>query len=176
MEGYLGEIRMFSGSFAPEGWLPCDGRLVPRQGNQDLFAVLGQTFGGNGESFALPDLRGRSPIMPGMTNTGSKYHTLGEEGGEQEVQLTYPQMPAHSHEPMASNLPGNTPTPEGNFRAVYMPENNERVSLYRSPIATNIVAQATTSQVGKGQAHDNMQPYLCVNFIICVAGTYLPPP
>jgi microcystin-dependent protein len=163
---YLGEIRMFAGNFAPAGWMFCEGQLLPISGNQALYALLGNRYGGDRVStFALPDLRGRVPLHQGNGLL------LAELGGTEEVTLNWSQVPAHTHALSASGYLGNVASPENNV-------------LSRSPIApvyheggalVNLAAQAIISPGGGGQPHANFQPYLCINFIISLAG-YVPEP
>src|SRR5215210_2969743 len=113
---YIGEIRMFGGSFAPAGWAFCSGQLIPISENDTLFTLLGTTYGGDGQStFALPNLQSRVPMHQG-TNAGQTF-TLGEMGGVESVTLTTQQMPVHTHALLASDTISNTQTPSGNVAA-----------------------------------------------------------
>ena len=163
-EPFLSELRIMSFVFAPKGWALCNGQFLPINQNQALFALLGTTFGGNGQTtFALPDLRGRTPI-----HTGNG-HTLGEKGGEQAHTLTGNEMPAHSHAVNASQaFTGGTDTPANNFLGG---GNN----VYHSPAGLTTLSPATVTNVGGSQAHLNMQPFLTVSFCIALQGIFPSP-
>jgi microcystin-dependent protein len=153
-------------NFAPRGWAFCDGQILPINQNQSLYSLLGTTYGGDGRtSFALPDLRGRTPIHVGSSN--GTIHNLGQKSGEEGVVLSTSQIPAHTHTAQASSDPGNTPIPTGNVLADTAP--NE---LYHD--ATSLVAlrAGTIANAGANQAHNNMQPYLVLNFCIALQGLF----
>lgn len=159
-EPFLSEIRMMSFSFAPKGWAKCDGQSLPINQNQALFALLGTTYGGNGQTdFALPNLRGRTPIHKGGG------HTLGQSAGASNHTLSISEMPEHSHSLVASEDPGQTPLSPGNMLAA---TNN----VYGE--ATDLVAlnPAMVGNVGGSQAHQNMQPFLTLNFCIALQGIF----
>lgn len=159
---YVGEIRIFAGNFAPAGWHFCDGSLLPISENETLFNLIGTTYGGDGlNTFAVPDLRGRLPI-----HISSSY-TLGASGGVEEVTLLPAQLPGHTHALRGSTGNGSQASPQGNYIAsstVARPFANE------TPDA-NLAATASGS-VGGGQPHSNIQPFLCVNFIISLFGIF----
>ena len=167
-EPFLSEMRMFSFNFAPKGWALCNGQFLPINQNQALFALLGTTFGGNGQTtFALPNLQGRTPIHVGSG------HTLGEAGGGTAVTLSIAQMPEHVHLATASSADGNVPVPfannQGNLLAaepnqVYGPANN-----------LTALSAGTVTNVGGSQAHTNMQPYLTINYCIALQGIFPSP-
>src|SRR5215212_4900401 len=162
---YVGEIRMFAGNFAPAGWMFCEGQLLPISENEILFQLIGTTYGGDGQStFALPDLRGRLPIHQGNG------FILAEVGGAEEITLTVPQTPAHSHPMRASNDQANAVTPAGNVGAVPL----NALSYYATPpfVALSPLAVAP---VGGSQPHTNFQPYLCIDFIISLFGIFPSP-
>ena len=165
---YIGEIRMFGGSFAPAGWAFCNGQLLPISENDALFTLIGTTYGGDGqETFALPDLQGRVPIHSGQGPGISQSYQLGEEGGVESVTLTTNQIPTHNHPLLASSDPGNKLGAENNVLSrapavAYTTENDLFEAL--SP-------QAVTPQ-GGSQPHENMQPFLCVSFIISLFGIF----
>lgn len=162
---YVGEIRMFAGNFAPAGWAFCDGQLLPISENDTLFQLLGTTYGGDGEStFALPDLRGRLPIHQGNG------FVLAETGGVEEVTLTVSQIPAHSHALLASTATGNQINPEGQVLAASF-----NVTPYINDAPSGNLAAAAISAAGGSQPHTNMQPYLCVSFIISLFGIFPSP-
>jgi len=158
---YVGEVRMFAGSFAPSGWMFCSGQLLPISQNETLFQLIGTTYGGDGQSpFALPDLRGRVPL-----HSGNGF-TLGETGGAEEVILTVNQISSHTHPWLASEAPASALTPAGNMPA----EASKR--FYVTPTATTPMAPQSVSPVGGSQPHTNFQPYLCVSFIISLFGIF----
>ena len=165
---YVGEIRMFAGNFAPAGWMFCEGQLLPISENEVLFQLIGTTYGGDGEStFALPDLRGRVPIHQGNG------FILAETGGVETVTLTVQQVPSHSHpllvsqNPATSNLPGSSVVPAVTAAATITPYGTDNPTTALSPNAI--------SPVGGSQPHDNMQPFLCVDFIISLFGIFPSP-
>ena len=162
---YVGEIRMFGGNFAPAGWLFCEGQLLPISENETLFQLIGTTYGGDGQStFALPDLRGRLPVHQGNGLT------LAETGGAEEITLTVQQMPAHGHPLMASSGPGNSNTP-----ILCLPAESPTISLYIEDTTNTNLSPAAVSTTGGSQPHSNVQPYLCVNFIISLFGIFPSP-
>ncbi len=161
-EPFLGEIRIVSFSFAPRGWALCNGQLLPINQNQALFALLGTTFGGDGRvNFALPDLRGRTPI-----HVGSGF-ILGQRAGEEAHTLNQGEMPAHTHIVRASNLPANVRTPNGNVWASPNGGTNYSNSAPNTTMQANLV-----STIGGSQPHNNMQPFLVLNFIIALQGIF----
>lgn len=164
-EPFLSEIRLMSFVFAPKGWALCNGQLLPINQNQGLFSLLGTTFGGDGRvNFALPDLRGRTPIHVGNG------HTLGERGGEQAHTLSIAEIPTHTHMLTVSNDNATTSAPNA---SVMMAQAS--VDMYRSP--TNLVALGAGSiaNVGGSQAHLNMQPFLTLSFCIALQGIFPSP-
>ena len=164
-EPFLSEIRLMSFVFAPKGWALCNGQLLPINQNQGLFSLLGTTFGGDGRvNFALPDLRGRTPIHVGNG------HTLGERGGEQAHTLSISEIPTHTHTLTVSNDNATTSAPNA---SVLMAQAS--VDMYRSP--TNLVALGAGSiaNVGGSQAHLNMQPFLTLSFCIALQGIFPSP-
>ena len=164
---YVGEIRMFAGNFAPAGWMFCEGQLLPISENETLFQLIGTTYGGDGQStFALPDLRGRLPLHQGNA------FILAETGGAETVTLTIAQMPAHTHAMLASN---NTATGLNAGNNVVSSSTGATISPYGSDAPrTNLLAQSVTA-VGGNQPHQNLQPYLCVDFIISLFGIFPSP-
>ena len=171
---YVGEIRLFGGNFAPQGWAMCDGQLQSIAENDTLYNLIGTTYGGDGiNTFGLPDLRGRVPSHWGTKN-GMTY-VLGQPGGTESVTLTPQQLPQHTHPMYAAATNGslNVPTaasmlsnqgPTGTGINAYIPYSaaNEQIAL----------SAASTTPVGGNQPHDNMQPYLGVNFIIALYGIF----
>ncbi len=165
---YIGEIRIFAGSYAPLDWAFCEGQLLPIARNPKLFAVLGTTYGGDGRTnFALPDLRAATPLQAGQGPNLSN-RPLGVGGGQAQVWLTAPQTPVHTHQVNASNTNGST---DGPLNAVWAVSEFQRIQqpLYRDT-GPNAMSQVATSIVGGSNGHDNMMPYLPVNFIIALQG------
>jgi microcystin-dependent protein len=161
-EPFLSEIRIMSFSFPPKGWALCDGQLLPINQNQALFSLLGTTFGGDGRvNFALPDLRGRTPIHVGSG------HTLGERGGEQAHTLSIAEVPTHSHTAQASSANGNSAVPNANMLG--------KAQIYRAPSDLTSLHPATVTNVGGSQAHLNMQPFLTLSFCIALQGIFPSP-
>jgi microcystin-dependent protein len=162
---FVGEIFMFAGNFAPQGWAFCNGALMPISENDALFSLLGTTYGGDGvQTFALPDLRGRIPVHQGNG------HVQGEVTGSETVTLLAAQIPAHTHQlsvspnsssldaPAAGDLPGETSL--------------AGVRIYAEPSAAAAMSPAAISPAGSGQPHQNVMPYVAVNFIICLFGIF----
>lgn len=164
---YVGEIRMFGGNFAPVGWAICDGSLLPISENETLFVLIGTTYGGDGQvTFALPDLRGRAPVHMGSSG-GLTTRYLGEAAGQEEVTLTAGQIPLHSHTLRASTNAGavNGKHPSLSTVAAYGPATTT-VAMAAGAISTN---------TGGTQPHENMPPFLAVNFIISLYGVFPSP-
>jgi microcystin-dependent protein len=162
---YVGEIRMFAGNFPPAGWMFCEGQSLPISENETLFQLIGTTYGGDGqETFVLPDLRGRVPLHQGNN------FLLAETGGVEEVTLSTQQMPAHNHAMFGSlnTASGATPT-----NAVIGKSTSIDAFINAQP-GTALNAQAITP-IGGNAPHENMQPYLCVDFIISLFGIFPSP-
>ncbi|MEO6541584.1 MAG: tail fiber protein [Ferruginibacter sp.] len=163
---YVGEIRMFAGNFNPAGWMFCDGALLPISENETLFNLIGTTYGGDGQStFALPDLRGRVPIHMG-TGSGLSTYVLAENGGAESVTITTQQMPVHTHIPAASNS-GGSETPANNYWG-----NTATGKPYGAAPPNVAMNAATIGIAGGSQPHDNMIPFLCINYIISLFGIF----
>ncbi len=161
-EPFLGEIRLMSFAFAPRGWALSNGQLLPINQNQALFALLGTTFGGNGQTnFALPDLRGRVPIHEGAG------HTLGERAGQQAHTLSIAELPTHVHSGQVRTSNATTGIPNNNLLAG-VPSFGYRNNL------SNLTSlhPTTVTNVGGSQAHLNMQPFLTLNFCIALQGIF----
>jgi len=160
---YIGEIRMFAGNFAPNGWAFCSGQTLNIAEYDALFNLIGTTYGGDGiTTFALPDLRGRVPIHQGTL-------VAGESGGAEQVMLTTAQMPNHTHGVRSVSSAGRSRTPEAS-----LPAGSGSASVYSTaaPDANFDSGAVTVSGTGSTQAHENMQPFLCVNFIISLFGIF----
>jgi microcystin-dependent protein len=170
-EPFVAEIRIFAGNFAPRGWAFCNGQLLPVSQNTALFSLIGTTYGGDGRTTtALPNLQGRAPMHPGR-GPGLTAKRLGQRGGVETVTLTEAQMPNHHHALQGSldetEFDGS-PNPSGNLTGVveagaevYAPANNPQ------PLAEPAIANT-----GGSQAHNNLQPFLAMNFIIALVGLY----
>ena len=166
---FLGEIRIFAGNFAPVGWALCNGQLLPIAGNDALFTLLGTTYGGDGQdTFALPDLRGRFAVHQGQ-GLGLSNYTIGEVLGTETVTLTVQQLPAHSHTANAGSG-GNVLTPGGNLWAT---DAGGNTAAYSDSSNARMAATAI-GVTGGSQPHDNIQPFLVINFIINVTGGIFP--
>jgi microcystin-dependent protein len=159
---YIGEIRLFAGTFAPLGWAFCDGQLLPIAENDALFTLIGTTYGGDGQTtFALPDLKGRIPIHQGNG------FILAETGGVEEVTLTVNQVPAHSHPFVANDTTGSTSLPENSLLA------KSTSNTPYSPFTPTVpLSPQSLSITGGSQPHTNFQPYLCIHFIISLFGLF----
>jgi microcystin-dependent protein len=166
---YVGEIRIFAGNFAPAGWMFCEGQLLPISENETLFQLIGTTYGGDGEStFALPDLRGRVPVHQG-SGAGTTL-ILAETGGVEQVTLTVQQIPSHTHPMLATGNLASESAPGGQVFA-----QPQTVDAYVTAPPAVPLAPASCTPVGGSQPHDNMQPYLCLNFIISLFGIFPSP-
>jgi len=159
-EPFLSEIKLVSFNFPPKGWALCNGQLLPINQNQALFSLLGTTYGGNGQTnFALPNLRGRVPIHFGT-------HDLGEAAGSTSVTINIQQLATHAHTLQVSNANGTTASPSGGFLGA---ANN----LYHQPTGSfTTMEPSSVGSVGGSQPHNNMMPYLVLNFIIALQGIF----
>ena len=162
---FMGEVRMVSFNFAAKGWALCNGQLLPINQNQALFSILGTTYGGDGRvNFALPDLRGRAPIHMGQG------FTEGQKGGEENHTVILSEMPAHNHFAQATSDLGNSALPAGKLLAKTAPD---AFKLYAAAGGGLVPLRAgTIGNTGGSQPHANMQPYLVVNFMIALQGTF----
>jgi len=164
---FVGEIRMFGGNFPPVGWAFCDGQLLSIAQNDVLFALIGTTYGGDGQStFALPDLRGRIPVHTGQ-GAGSCF-TSGQSGGMEAVTLTVPQTPLHTH-PLNASTAAASPTavPAGSKVAA-----TSATMIYSSSPSGASMSPSAVSIAGGNQPHENMAPFLSVSFIISLFGIF----
>jgi microcystin-dependent protein len=165
---FIGEIRMFGGNFAPAGWAFCNGQLLPIAENEALFQLIGTIYGGDGQStFALPDLRGRVPIHRG-TNPGAGAYVIGQAAGSETVTLSPPQMPSHVHAVAASSAAATSAAgPGGNAPAMAL-----ATPFYSDGAPAVQMSPAAIGVDGGNQPHENMAPYLCINFIIALFGIF----
>ncbi|MGC4104141.1 phage tail protein [Ferruginibacter sp.] len=167
VDSYMSEIQIFAFPFAPRYWAQCNGQQMSIAQNQALFSLLGTTFGGNGTTtFNLPDLRGRTPISSGNAPSGANY-TLGQMAGEENHTLLMTEMPAHSHTMLASTNNADQPAPNGNLLAAGGTAALYSAGQTSTPMAANMIANA-----GNSQGHPNIQPYLALNFCICLQGIF----
>lgn len=169
-ERYIGEIRMFSGNFAPVGWAMCNGQLLPIAQNTALFSILGTTYGGDGKStFALPNLRQRIPMHAGA-GPGLTPRDLGEQGGAATSTLTALQMPSHSHGMSASNATASVQSPANALLAKPVTVS----APYHDVAAMAPSPTGPLGAAGGNSPHNNLQPYLVLNFIIALSGIFPP--
>jgi len=163
---FLGEVRLFGFGFAPQGWALCAGQILPINQNQALFALLGTTYGGNGTStFALPDLRGRVPNNQG-TGPGLSNYSIGQVGGTESETLGVQQMPAHTHAVQASTGDPTTSQPGGKLLAAV------GEGAYAAPPGDATMAATMIASAGGGQPHNNLPPYLTMNWCIALQGIF----
>lgn len=171
MDPFLGEIRMFAGNFAPRGWATCDGQILPIAQNTALFSLLGTTYGGNGQTtFALPDLRGRVPVHVGQ-GPGLSPYSLGQSAGSENVTLTSGQMPGHTHTLNASSAGGDAGSPQNAVSAMVTDTQGNAFNGYTASPNTTMSPQAI-APAGGNQPHANIQPFLCLTFIIALEGIF----
>jgi len=167
---YVGEIRMFGGNFAPAGWMFCQGQLLPISENETLFNLIGTTYGGDGQStFALPNLQSRVPIHSGTAPSGTTY-TLAEMSGTETVTLTTQQMPVHTHAMIGSLDVGGSSSPANTILA-----QSPNIKAYFEAVPNQSLAANAVAPVGGSQPHENVQPYLCISFIISLFGIFPQP-
>lgn len=165
-EPFLAEVRIVGFNFAPRGWAFCDGQILPINQNQSLYSLLGTTYGGDGRtSFALPDIRGRVPIHVGRSN-GGQHHSEGQKSGEETHTLSVNEMPQHRHILRGTTATNGNPDPTNRLLA------NPGTQVYNQPQDLTSLAANNVTHVGGSQAHDNMQPYLALNFCIALQGLF----
>jgi microcystin-dependent protein len=171
---FVAEIRIFAGNFAPKGWAFCDGQILPISQNTALFSLLGTTYGGDGKSnFALPNLQGAAPLQAGQ-GPGLALVDLGEIGGEQTVTLLETEMPAHAHGLRCLNGSGDLNTPAGTTWAKSH-TGKTPINMYASTSANNVaMSSSALSVTGGNLPHNNMPPFLVLNFIIALQGIFPP--
>jgi microcystin-dependent protein len=161
-EPYLGEIRMFAGNYAPDGWALCNGEMLSIVDYDALYSLVGTTYGGDGQTtFGLPDLQGRIPIHPNSNSV------LAAKGGDETITLTVSELPSHSHPPRASSQPGNQQSPSGTLWA-----KSSVTSYLEGPGTPVMMNSQLISQAGGNMPHDNMMPSLTISFIIALQGIY----
>jgi microcystin-dependent protein len=167
---YVGEIRLFAGNFAPNGWMFCEGATLPISENDVLFQLIGTTYGGDGqETFNLPNLASRVPIHMGTGPDGTTYQ-IGEMAGTEQETLTTQQIPNHNHPAIATNSQGTSQSPTGNVLATPTTA-QPNVVMYGSDSVAQMNNQAI-GPAGGSQPHENTQPFLCINFIISLFGIF----
>jgi len=195
MDPYIGEISMFAGNYAPDGWFICDGRQLPITQYEALYSILSTTYGGDGRTtFALPDLRGRLPAGMGQ-GTGLSPRAIGDKAGAETVQLGQGELPSHAHG-ISGQLGGaataklnvlsdvgQSDNPSGAYIAshpnAFLKNGAAKVQLNAQAISVDVsglTLPTATGVVGNGQAHQNMPPFLVINFIIAYNGIYPPRP
>jgi len=166
-EPYVGEIRMFAGNFAPNGWMFCEGQTLPISENEVLFQLIGTTYGGDGEqTFNLPNLASRVPIHMGTGKDGTTYQ-LGEMAGTEQETLTVQQIPSHTHPMLGSTNAASQQSPTSNTVA-----KSTQVDLHINAVPGDALNNQAISPAGGSQPHENTQPFLCINFIISLFGRF----
>ena len=184
MEEFIGTIKIFAGTFAPRGWMLCQGQLLPISNYSALFSILGTNYGGDGvRTFALPNLSGLVPLGTGNSSTGTRYE-VGEFGGTETTKLEIANMPAHKHgikiHASSSNASYSQPVATSVLAAVGKSQGREFEAFFGYTDATPDMqmseAMATEEPVGGGAPIKNMQPYMAMNYIICMEGIYPPRP
>ncbi len=168
-EPFVAEVRIVGFNFAPRGWAFCDGQLLPLSQNTALFSLLGTMYGGNGKSnFALPNFQGNAPIQHGQ-GPGLSDYFIGETGGAEFVSLLESEIPGHTHALQASTNPGSSNNPAGNLYAVPRSGN-----AYAPAASLTTMSPSALAPAGGDQPHNNMPPYLTLNFIIAMQGIFPP--
>ena len=164
---FVGEIQIFAGNFAPAGWVFCDGRLLSISENDVLFSLIGTTYGGDGQStFAVPDLRGRIPLHQGGG------FVIGQSGGSESVTVTQTTTPTHSHPLLGTPNPASTTSPVNNVLGATQ---SSTVTPYGSDSPQVQLAPQSVGSFGGSQPHNNLQPFICINYIISLFGIYPSP-
>lgn len=170
---YVAEIRIFPFNFAPLGWAFCNGQILPISQNTALFSLVGTFYGGDGESnFALPNFQGAVPVGMGQ-GAGLSLYSIGQSGGSDEVTLIQSEMPSHQHAISAANVTGYLSSPAGN---IWANSGKGRSPAYHTADSSASMSPQCLSPVGSSFPHNNMQPYLTLNFCIALQGVYPPRP
>ncbi len=169
MDPFVAEIRIFPFNFAPKGWAFCDGQLLPLSQNTALFSLLGTTYGGDGKSnFALPSMQGNAPMFWGQ-GPGLSLHDIGEMSGSETVSLLESEIPSHNHSLMASGREAIARSPTGQ-----LPARGVSIDMYAAPGGLTALNENAVAPAGGDQPHNNMQPYLTLNFCIALQGVFPP--
>jgi len=164
---YIGEIRLFAGNFAPDGWMFCDGSLMPISENETLFNLIGTTYGGDGQTtFALPNLLSRVPVHQGTLSSTGQPFVLAQSGGEETVTVTVFQIPNHGHAVQANSSAGTQSSPSAGVWA------QSTLDQFSSAAPSVAMAPTAIGSAGGSQPHDNMVPFVCLNFIISLFGVF----
>ncbi len=177
MEGMIGEIRLFAGNFAPKNWAYCQGQTIAITSNTALFSILGTTYGGNGTTnFLLPNLMSRTAIGAG-NGPGLSNYALGQSGGSETVTLTEQQMPAHTHPGTGTYTPRGSATAkdESNPSGYFYGNSSSLSDLYTDNVNSSMAPVSVSinaSPIGGSQPHDNVQPFLGMNYVLCMYGIY----
>ncbi|MEY9092535.1 phage tail protein [Paenibacillus sp. RC84] len=176
-DAYLGEIRIFAGNYAPRDWAFCNGQLMQVRQYTALFAILGMQYGGDGKTtFALPNLMGKAPMHQGA-GQGLTPRVVGQSVGSPTETLLTTEIPSHTHVPQSVNAVGSDTNPTGNFWAQSpaegRPGREKQRNLY-DPTPTVQMSPVNLSVTGGSQPHNNMQPFLAMNYIICLSGEFPP--
>jgi len=165
---YIGEIRIFAGNYAPQNWAFCQGQLLSIDENDVLFSLIGTTYGGDGQTtFALPNLAGRIPLHQG-SGPGLSTRIIGELGGAEAISLNPGQLPIHSHNALCQDSAGDQVNPVGHF---WSKDGSNNTAPYQTD-ANSLMASSAIANGGQGQAHENLQPFLVINYIIALIGLF----
>jgi microcystin-dependent protein len=168
MAPYVGEIRLFAGNFAPNGWMFCQGQQLPISENEVLFQLIGTTYGGDGEeTFNLPNLAGRVPVHMGQGPGLQQSYQIGESAGVESVTLTVQQIPNHNHAWLASTGGGTSNTPKDNVTAA-----PPVMKLYKATTPADPLPATLVQPTGGSQPHENLMPYIAINYIISLFGVF----